>query len=114
LPVGIETIDTYFSEDDDYEATPVDVFLDGVFENNEDFKFLPEVVPKQQTHNMPTDVVPSYIAVCTTMQNQPSGWLLKVLFNSRDTQTFLNSCCLLKGATSTVMQHPLHGITAAG
>jgi hypothetical protein len=49
------------------------------------------------------------------MQNQLSGrFLLKVLFDSGSTKTFLNSHCLPKGATPTVMQHPLHGITVTG
>ena len=72
------------------------------------------MVPKQQPRNRPTYVVPSSIAVVKTMQNQPSGRLLKVLFDSGGTKTFLNSRCLPKGATPTVMQQPLHGITAAG
>jgi hypothetical protein len=115
-PVGVETVEeSFFADDEDFQPiTKVDVYLNDVFENNEDFKFSPQVVPKQQPKNIPTDVVPSSIAVVKTMQNQPSGRLLKVLFDSGGTKTFLNSRCLPKGATPTIMTTPLHGITAAG
>jgi hypothetical protein len=112
--VGAEMVEeSFFADDEDFQpVTKVDVFLNNVFENNEDFKLSPQVVPKQQPRNRPADVVPSSIAVVKTIQNQPSGRLLKVLFNSGGTKTFLNSCCLPKGTSPTVMQHPLHGITA--
>jgi hypothetical protein len=38
----------------------------------------------------------------------------KGLFDSGGTQTFVNSCCLPKGATPLVVKNPLQGLTAAG
>jgi hypothetical protein len=62
----------------------------------------------------PRDLVPSTIAVARTIQGQASAELLKVLFDSGGTVTFLNSRCLPKGATPSLLKNPLHGITAAG
>jgi hypothetical protein len=70
-------------------VTKVDVFLNDGFENDEDFKFSPQVVPKQQPRNRPTDIIPSSISVLKTMQNQLSGRLLNVLFDSGSTKTSL-------------------------
>jgi hypothetical protein len=107
--------ESFFTDDNGCQpVTKIDMFLDDVFEPDEVFKFSPQVVPKQQPRNRPTDVVPSSIAVVKTMQNQQSGWLLKVLFDSGGTKTFLNSRCLPKGATPVMMQQPLVGLTAAG
>jgi hypothetical protein len=54
------------------------MILDDIFADKEDFKFSPQVVPKQQPNNRPSDVMPISIAVVCTMQNQPSARLLKV------------------------------------
>ena len=62
----------------------------------------------------PQDLVPSTIAVARTIQGQTSAELLKVLFDSGGTKTFLNSKCLPKGATPALLKNPLYGITAAG
>ena len=61
-PVGVETVDESFFEEDDFQtnnSTPIDMFLDDVFEDDEDFKFTPQAVPKQQPLNKPSDVIPS-------------------------------------------------------
>jgi hypothetical protein len=60
------------------------------------------------------DLVLSSIAVARTIQGQPSAELLKVLFDSGGTKTFLNSKCLPRGATPSVLKNPLQGITTAG
>ena len=115
--MGVEKVDESFFEEDNFatdESTPIDMFLDDVFEDDEDFKFTPQAVPKQQPLNKPSDVIPSSIAVVRTIQGQSSARLLKVLFDSGGTRTFVNSCCLPKGATPRVMEKPLHGVTAAG
>ncbi len=62
----------------------------------------------------PRDLVPSTIAVIRTIQGQASAELLKVLFDSGGTKTFINSKCLPRGATPSLLKNPLHGITAAG
>jgi hypothetical protein len=113
----VEAVDKEFFAQDAYatdDSTPVDMVLDDDFEENEAFKFSPRVVPKQQPSERPSDVVPSSIAVVRTIQNQASARLLKVLFDSGGTRTFVNAKCLPKGATPTVIRQPLHGITAAG
>jgi hypothetical protein len=48
-------------------------FLDDIFADDEDFKLSPQVVPKQQPNDRPSNVVPSSIAVVYMMQNQPSA-----------------------------------------
>lgn len=62
----------------------------------------------------PRDLVPSSIAVVKTIQGQHSATLLKVLFDSGGTKTFINSKCLPRGATPSLLKNPLQGITAAG
>ena len=59
-------------------------------------------------------MVPSSIAVARTIQGQSSAELLKVLFDSGGTMTFLNSKCLPRGATPSLLKNPLQGIIAAG
>ena len=58
--------------------------------------------------------MPSSISISRTIQGQRSATLLKVLFDSGGTKTFINKRCLPKGATPTVLKTPLQGITAAG
>jgi hypothetical protein len=80
-----------------------------VFAENEDIIYnIP--TPK----NSPRDLVPSSISVARTIQGQRSATLLKVLFDSGGTKTFINKRCLPRGATPTLLKNPLHGITAAG
>jgi hypothetical protein len=74
--VGVETVDESFFADDNFEtpeSTPANMFLDDVFADDEDFKFTPQVVPKQQPLNRPSDVVPSSITMVRIIQNQPSA-----------------------------------------
>jgi hypothetical protein len=49
--------------------------------------------------NAPPDLVPSSISVACTIQGQHSATLLKVLFDSGGTKTFINKLCLPRGAT---------------
>jgi hypothetical protein len=62
----------------------------------------------------PRDLVPSSIAVARTIQGQASATMLKVLFDSGGTKTFINRKCLPRGATPALLKNPLVGITAAG
>jgi hypothetical protein len=75
---------------------------------------------KDVTYQVPTpksarrDLVPSSVSVARTIQGQRSEHLLKVLFDSGGTKTFINKRCLPRGATATLLKNPLQGFTAAG
>jgi hypothetical protein len=75
---------------------------------------------KDVTYQVPTpksaprDLVPSSVSVARTIQGQRSERLLKVLFDSGGTKTFINKRCLPRGATATLLKNPLQGFTAAG
>lgn len=50
----------------------------------------------------------------STIQGQASAHLLKLLSDSGSNNTFINSKCLPKGATPSILKTPLQGITAVG
>jgi hypothetical protein len=62
----------------------------------------------------PRDLEPSSVLVAHTIQGQRSERLLKVLFDSGGTKTFINECCLPQGMTATLLKNLLQGLTADG
>ena len=96
----------FYIDDDSSNSTCCDFYG---FEENEVLKYN---VPTPK--GAPKDLVTSSITVTRTIQGQPSAELLKVLFDSGRTKTFLNSKCLTRGATPSLLKTPLQGITAAG
>ena len=107
--IGVDTVEEGSPNDNDLESF-VDTSCDA-------FDFEEEEIMKYHNHlpkGTQNDLVPSSIAVARTIQGQSSARLLKVLFDSGGTKTFINSKCLPKGATPSLLSQPLQGITAAG
>jgi hypothetical protein len=94
--------------------------MDGLTSDTTSFDAYVFAENKDMIYNVPTpksaaqDLVPSSSSVAQKIQGQQSATLFSVLFDSGDTNTCINKCCLPQGVTPMLLNNPLQGITAAG